>query len=197
MRCDLANASVSDDRRVVREVDRNLRIAGCCSQQLRGYVEDRVASAFTSKADDDLAGLDDFAGARPCFGDDARRVCPEFGEAHQVVGCLQLGLGGIDLGLRRLTGLFGLVEIHPGGPALRQQRFLSFEVIASLGQLALRSREGRLRLSQRVQLILRLQARQHLARLNGIAEAGVVFDDAARDAGSKRSLVLGLEGRQG
>jgi hypothetical protein len=63
-------------------------------------------------------------------------------------------------------------------------------MIARLGQLSLGGREIGPRRPQRIALVLRLEARNHLPGLHPIPELVVVFENPAGDAEGKRDLVL-------
>ena len=149
------------------------------SDQLSGDIEDRVTAVLSRDPGDHLPGLNDLAGGWTCRGDLARRVGSEFGETHEIVGDTQLGLRRLDLRLGGLLCLRRHIEIGARGPPLCQQRLLTFVVVACLRQLALRGRKGRLRLPQRVQLVLRFQSRQQLPGLNPITNLGVVRQQAS------------------
>ena len=70
---------------------------------------------------------------------------------------------------------------------------LAIKCIASLHQLPLRGGESGLCRSQRVQLILWVEFRQHLIRFDAIANAGQPFDDAPADAEGQSRLVFGVD----
>ena len=129
--------------------------------------------------DDHLPGLNDFPGAWTDRRYDAGRVRLEFGEAHQIMCDLQLGFGRIDLRLRGVLPLRCDLEIGAGGPPLTQQRLLTIEMTARLGQLPLCGRKTRLRLPQCVQLVLGFEFRDDLSGLYPISEFAAVLQQAA------------------
>ena len=155
---------------------------GADADDLRRHVEDRVAPVLARKLDDHLAGLHDLAGARAGRGHDARGVRLELGEAHQIVGGLQLRFGGVDLRLGGLPRLRRLIVVRARRPALLEKRVLALEVVARLRQLALGGGEIGLRRAQGVQLVLRLQAGHHLPGLHPVAELEVALEQPPRDA---------------
>ena len=69
---------------------------------------------------------------------------------------------------------------------------LAIEVVASLDQLSLGSRNGGPRRSQAVQLVLRVEFGQHLVRLDMIANASQSLDDSTAYAEGESRLVFGL-----
>ena len=91
----------------------------------------------------------------------------ELGEAHPVLGDVQLRFGVVDLRLRRAQRLLRLIELGLGREALRQQ-------VASGGRKCCcastswpsRGGQRRLRRAQRVQFVLRVELRQHLVGLD-------------------------------
>ena len=82
--------------------------------------------------------------------------------------------------------------MRPGREASLQQVVLAVEIVLRLDQLAARGVERRLRRTQRVQFILRIELRQHLIRLDVIADIGRPFDDPPADAEGQRRLVFRL-----
>ena len=126
-----------------------------------------------------MPGLNDLACRRTRRSDLARRVGFELGETDEIVGGIQLGFRRVDLGLSGLLGLRRRIEIGARGPPLCQQRLLPFVMVACLRQLALCGGKSRLRLPQRIQLVLGLQSRQQLPGLNPIAKLGVVREQAS------------------
>jgi hypothetical protein len=91
----------------------------------------------------------------------------------------QLRLSGVDLRLRGLLRLLGLIMIGARGPALLEQRVLALEMIARLCQLPLGGCQIGLRRSQDIALVLRFQACHDLSRFQPISEHAVVFEQAA------------------
>jgi hypothetical protein len=136
------------------------------------------------------AGLHHLAGAGADRGHHARSVGLEFGEADQIVRGLELGFRGIDLRLRGLHLLFGLVVVRACRPTLIEQRVLALEVISRLRQLALGCRQGGLCGAQRIQLVLRLEPRHHLSRLDPVAKFSVIDEQTAADPECDRNLVF-------
>jgi hypothetical protein len=87
----------------------------------------------------------------------------------------ELGFGGVYLGISSLLRLRRDLEIGPRRPTLRQKRLLALEMIASLRQLPLGGRQTRLRLPQRVQLVLWFKSRQYLPGLHPVPELAAGF----------------------
>jgi hypothetical protein len=69
----------------------------------------------------------------------------EFGVAQAVPGDFQLGFGVINLRLGGLQAFLRVIELGPAYYTSGQEILLPSVVIACLGQLTLRSRQGRLR----------------------------------------------------
>ena len=138
-------------------------------------------------------GLHDLAGFGGSRRDRAGDTRPQRRVAHAVLGDVQLRLGVVDVGLRRAQRLLGLVEQDLRGEALRQEGLLAIEGIARLHELAFRGRERGLCRAQGVQLVLRIELRQHLIGLDASADIDHSFDDAAADAEGQRRLVLGAD----
>ena len=105
----------------------------------------------------------------------------------------QLGFGRIDLRLRGGCRLFCLIEDCRRGPALRKQRFLTFEIVARLRELGLRGDKVCLCRAQRVLFILRLKSRYGLSGFEPVAYIDRPLDDPARDAKAQCGLVLRLD----
>jgi hypothetical protein len=178
---------------IVGQAHGNTRIAWRCAEYLCGYVKYRVTSGSSGNSNNHLSNLHDFTGARTDSGDYSRRVRLEFGKADLVICSLYLRLGSIDLRLRSLQCLLGLVVVCARGPALLEQRVLPLEVIAGLRQLTLRRNEVGLRRTQCIPFILRFQTRDYLSGLDPVPELAIVFKHPAGDAECKRYFVLRLD----
>ena len=93
-------------------------------------------------------------------------------------------------GLQRLGCL---VVAGAGCPALPEQRVLPLEMIAGRGQLSLRRHEIGLRSPQGIELVLRLQSRDDLARLHPVALLEIVFQHPPGNPERQGDLVLGFD----
>src|SRR5262249_32951011 len=99
----------------------------------------------------------------------------------------------VDTGLRGPQSLLRLVEQDLGGEAALEQRLLAIEVVADFHQLSLCRGKRRLGRPQGVELVLRVEPRQHLIRLDLFADVGAPSEDAAADTERQRGLVLGAD----
>ena len=158
-----------------------------------GHIEDRVPPAAPGELHDHLSCLHNLT--RPGAGrrHDAGGIRLEFGEAHQILGGLQPRVRGIDLRAGRLQLLLRIVERGPRDHVARQQKLLALEVIARSRQFTLGRRETGLGRAQRVHLVLRFEPRQHLSRLDPVAELEIAFEHPASDAKAERRLVDRLD----
>ena len=171
LRRNLAHAPVRGDRRIVGQADGDLRIARRRADELRrarrrprrGRPCARASTIIcpactTSPAPGPIAVTT--PGASALSSVKLTRSWAVFSCASAASTC---DCGG-------LLRLLGLVVVRARGPALLEQRVLALEMVARLRQLALGGGEIGLRGAQRVELVLRLQACDHLPGLDPVAE---------------------------
>ena len=96
----------------------------------------------------------------------------------------------VDPRLRRLQRLLRRIEDGPGGEAALHQMVLAVEIVLRLDLLALRGVERRLRRAQRIEFVLRIEFRQHLIRLDLVADLAFPLDDPSADAEGEVHLVF-------
>ena len=99
-------------------------------------------------------------------------------------------MGVIDLRLCRAQVLLRLIEQDLGGKPPLQERFLPLEIVTRFRQLAFRGGQGGSRRSQGVRLVLRIEFRQDLVRLDVIADASRSLDDPPANAKGESRLVF-------
>ncbi len=103
-------------------------------------------------------------------GDRPRNVGPELGEAQPILRNVQLRSRVVDPRLRRLQRPLRRIENRPRGEASLHQVVLAVEIVLRLDFLAARRVERRLRRTHAILLILRIELRQHLIRLDLVAD---------------------------
>ena len=103
------------------------------------------------------------------------------------------GLGGVDLGLGGLEGLLCLIEPGLRRPPVGEEFLLPSESIAGLGQLALGGRQVGLRLAQFVLRDLRIEPRDDLAGLHGVAHLDGALEEAPVKAEGETDLIPGAD----
>ena len=190
LRRDLAHAALRRDVRIRRQGDDDTRAGRRRAQEVGRHLEDGLASFAPDKLDDHPAGRDDFAGFGSDCRDEARRIGPEHGEADDGFGGVHMRLGGLDLSSRRNPRLLGILEIGARRHSALEEMALPLVVIFGLAQNALRLRQRRLRAAQFVELVLRVEARQHLPVLHRRPDSDKSLGKPAADAEGERGAVL-------
>ena len=112
---------------------------------------------------------------------------------NPVLGDVELRGRVVDPGLRRLQRLLRRIENRPRGEAALHQVVLAVESVLRLDLLAARGVERRLRRAQRVEFVLRIELRQHLVRLDLVADLALPLDDPSADAEGEVHLVFGAD----
>ena len=161
------------------------------AENLGRNVEHGVAPVLPGDGEDRLARLHHLARFGGSGGDRPRDVGLELGEAHPVLGDVELRGRVVDPRLRGRQPLVRCIEIRPGGEAPLHQVVLTVEIVLRLDLLGPRGGERRLRRAERVEFVLRIEFRQHLVRLDLVADPALPLDDPPADAEGEIDLVFG------
>ena len=114
LRIDGPHARLGGHRRVVGERDRDRRVSGRGAQNMGRNVEHGVAPVLPGDGEDRLARLHHLARFGGTRGDRPRDIGFELGEAHPVLGDVELRARVVDPGLRRLQPLVAPHRKSPG-----------------------------------------------------------------------------------
>jgi hypothetical protein len=190
---DLPHASNRRYRGIVGQADLYARFARSRPQRLTGHIEHGVAAALRGNPDDHLPRLDHFAGLGGCGDHDAAGIGLELGIADLVLGDLQLRLRGVELGPRSIPALLRPLILDARRSVTPQQEFLALVIALGLGELCLRSHNGSLSRAQRVELVLRFEFRDYLARFHPIPDIDGPFDHSSANTKRQSGLDLGLD----
>ena len=128
LRIDGANARLGGHRGVVGERDRDRRVGGRGAQNIGRNVEHGVAPVLPRDGEDRLSRLNHLARFGGSRGDRPRDIGLELGEAHPVLGDVELRGRVVDPRLRRLQPLVRRIENRPGREAPFHQVVLAVEI---------------------------------------------------------------------
>ena len=117
----------------------------------------------------------------------------ELGKAHPVLSDVELGGRIVNPGLSRLQRLLRGIEVRPGGEAALHQMVLAVERVLRLDLLAVGGVQRRLRRTERVEFVLRIEFRQHLVRLDLVADLALPLDDPSANAEGEVHLVFSTD----
>ena len=163
------------------------------SYYLTRNIEHGVTTALRGHADDQLPGLDYFAGFSRSGDHHASGIGFQFGIAHLILGDLQLCLRGIELSLSGFAGLFGALILSVRGYIPGKKKALAIIVALSFVELRLRRCNSCLCRPQCVQFIVRFKLCYHLPRLHLIADIGAPLHHPPADAKRKTRLVFSFD----
>ena len=161
------------------------------AENLGRNVEHGVAPVLPGDSEDRLARLHHLAQFGGSRRDRPLDVGLELGEAHPVLGDVELGGRVVDSRLRGRQPLICCIEIRPGGEAPLHEVVLTVEIVLRLDLLGPRGGERRLRRAERIEFVLRIEFRQHLVRLDLVADPALPLDDPPADAEGEIDLVFG------
>ena len=167
--------------------------AGAARSNLRRHVEHRVKPALPGDPDDHLPRLHDLAGLGTTGGHGSSTVGLKGRIADPVLGNLQLRRRVVYRRLGILQRLLCLIKPGSRRMTVRQQLSLTVEMIARIVQLPLRGSQRRLRRTLGVQLVFRIQFRNHLTWLDPVADIDRPFDHPPADTKREGDFVLGLD----
>ena len=163
------------------------------AQNLGWNVKHGVAPVRPRDGEDRLSRLHHLTRLGGSRGDRPLDVGFELGEADPILGDVSLRGRVVDPGLRRLQRLLRRIEVRARGEAALHQVVLAVESVLRLDLLGLGRGEGRLRRAERVEFVLRIELRQHLVRLDLIADLALPFDDPPANAEGEVHLVFGAD----
>ena len=188
-----ADARFRGHRGIVGERDGDRRVSRHGAKDLGGNVEHSVAPIRPRDGEDRLSRLHDLTRLGGSGGDCPRNVGSELGEAQPVLSDIELRGRVVDAGLRGLQRLLCRIENRPGGEASLHQVVLAIEIVLRLDLLAARGVERRLRRAHAIELVLRVELRQHLIRLDLVADPAFALDNASADAEGEVHFVFGAD----
>src|SRR5580698_4089816 len=187
------HARFCGDRWIVGERNGDRRVAGRGAENLGWNVEHGVAPVRPRDGEDRLSRLHNLTRLGGSRRDRALDIGPELGEADPILGNVELRGRIVDPGLRRLQRLLCRIEVRPGGEAALHQVVLAIEGVLRLDLLGLRGGQRRLRRAQRVELVLRIELRQHLIWLDLVADLALPFDNPPANAEGEVHLVFSAD----
>jgi hypothetical protein len=190
LRRNLPDSPGRSHARIIRQAYRDRRVGWCRSEQLSRHVEHGIPPVLARHPNYQLPGLHHLAafGSRRRYN--SRRIDLQFGIAHPVPGDFQLRLGDVVLRTSGRQGLFCTLELSARGDIAGEKRLLPLKIALGLGELCPRRSEGCLGRTQRVQFIVRLKLRDHLARRDPIADVDRSFDHASGDTKRQTGFIL-------
>jgi hypothetical protein len=156
--------------------------------KLRRQVEYGILEVFARNPNDRLTGPYDFAGLRALRRDCASDFRLQLRILDSILGNSQTRLRGIQLCLCSLQLLQRLIEHCPGGYPTTKQIPLTSLHFFRLRQSDLRTHNIRFGRTQRVQLVLGIEARHDSAGGHPIANSSQPLDELSID--SKRNIDL-------
>ena len=166
---------------------------GAAAKNLSRNVEHGVAPILARDGEDRLSRLHHLARFGGSGGDRPLDVGFKLGEAQPVLSDVQLRRRVVDARLRRLQRLLRGIEDRAGGEASLHQVILAIEIVLRLDLLAARGVERRLRRAHGIELVLRVELRQHLIRLDLVADLALSLDDPSADAEGEVHLIFGAD----
>src|SRR3984885_2717959 len=193
LRIDRTHARPCGHRGIVGERYGDDRVRRRSPQDLGRNVKPRVAPILSGDGEDRLSCLHHLARFGRSSGNRPSDVGLELGEAQPVLRDVHLRGRVVDPRLRRLQGLLRRIEDRPRGEASLHQVVLAIEIVLRLDYLTARGVERRLRRAHAIELVLRIELRQHLIGLDLVADAALPLDDPSADAKGEVHLVFGAD----
>lgn len=189
----LAHPSDCLDGRIIGQVYANERITRSRAYHLCRHVEHRIAAIVPGDPDDHLSGLNHLPRFNRSGCDHAGGVDPQVCAAQLIFRHAQLRLGGLEPGACGLQRLLGALELSARRHVPRQKKSLAREFTFRLGKLRLRGGDCRLRRTQGVDLVLRVESRNHLIGLDPVTDVDGSLDHAPANAKGEPRFVLRLD----